>query len=173
MKIFLDLDGCIRDFSQGVFDWFNVPPFEETHYTHIIEYITRLFDISEGELWESLRSDFWAGLPKTPFADDLLKILEPYKPTILTKPCGLSASGTQRWIYKHFPEYFHGGRYVITPDKTTCANKNSLLIDDYDENCTGFIWAGGRAILVPRSYNKKRGKDPVETVKTELKKIVG
>lgn len=152
MKVFLDLDGIIRDFVQGVIDKFRL---NITHHDidrwHYFEE-----ELNIPDFWELLDDDFWANLPKTPFADRVLKIVYPYNTVILTSPTYNSAGGTQKWIRKNLPEYFDQKRYLIGPAKWACAERNSLLIDDYERNANDFLYAGGNSILFPAPWNSKR-----------------
>lgn len=150
--IFLDLDGIIRDFVQGVIDKFDL---KITHNdVNRWDYFEEELDIPD--FWERLDYDFWLQLPKTPFADKILNILELYNPVILTSPTYTSAGGTQAWIRENLPDYFNEKRYLIGPAKWACGNIDSILIDDSDSNVSKFLEAGGKAILFPAPWNAKK-----------------
>lgn len=154
MKIFLDLDGIIRDFVQGVIDKFNL---NITHQDiNEWNWFEKNMNMSASEFWEQLDYDFWVNLPKTPLADEVLELVNSFKPVILTSPTLNSAGSAQAWIRKNLPDYFDSKRYLIGPAKWACANEDSLLIDDSDRNINEFECAGGKAILFPAPWNQKR-----------------
>ena len=79
-----------------------------------------------------------------------------YLPVLLTSPGNAeSVVGKIQWIEKHLPEYKR--RYLIGPEKHFCSHRNSILIDDSDENVMKFREEGGDAILVPRMWNCNYG----------------
>ncbi len=63
------------------------------------------------------------------------------------------AAGKVDWIHAHFPEWMHRS-YAITPRKWFFAQPGSLLVDDNEKNCRLFRKNGGRALLVPRPWNR-------------------
>jgi len=150
--VFLDLDGIIRDFVQGVIDKFNL---DITHkdVTHW-DYFTK--DLNLPNFWGELDYDFWMKLKFTKEAKKVLKIVKPYKPIILTSPTYDSAGATQQWIKARLPEYFNEDRYLIGPAKWACANENAALIDDAEHNIDGFKERGGYGIMWPAPWNRAR-----------------
>jgi len=148
--VFLDMDGVIVDFDGGVHKKYGIEP--EEHRTFDYDY-NRMFGCSEQEFWSSLDHDFWVNLEFTAWAKQLLEVLEPYKPCLLTSPARGQASAKQDWIQKNLPEYFRQGRYLIGPGKRYCAKPNAILIDDYDKNIEQFTKAGGWGVLFPAPWN--------------------
>ncbi len=169
MKIFLDLDGVIVAFAEGVIKWYNLDctteDFEE--WGAIFDF----FSGSEKDFWEGLTDKFWLGLEFTKEAKQILTLVEPMKPCILTSPSHTSAGSKQQWIRENLPDYFKGGRYLIGPAKDFGAHSESLLIDDSEENIDKFRKAGGHTILVPRPWNKLRGEDILQHLKNGLDSV--
>jgi hypothetical protein len=127
--------------------------FEKTDRESFITNIKKELGLSSKEIWKRLDIDFVSKLPFTPWAKDLLRILEPYKPIILTSPSRTNATGSQLWIRKRLPNFFFEGRYLIGPYKRACADSQSILIDDYEKQVNEFRANGGHAILFPTYWN--------------------
>lgn len=164
--IFLDLDAIIRDFIQGVIDRFKLDiSHEDVTEWHFVE------KLNIPDFWEQLGFRFWVELPKTPFADEILEIVKPYRPVILTCPTPHSAGATQLWIQRNLPDYFAQGRYLIGPAKWGCAGRGKLLIDDADHNCEDFVKHGGEVILFPRPWNKNRHMNPMVWFKNRMEML--
>ncbi len=104
------------------------------------------------------RIDFWAGLPKYPWSDDLIEVClsnKNYKTMILTSPSKTALScATDKlcWISRNYPNFIK--KVIIINDKNSLAGPNRVLIDDTPKKVFGFIDNGGRLILLPQQYNK-------------------
>ena len=169
MRYFLDLDGVIIAFAEGVIKWYNLDcsPEDFKKWGAVFNF----FSGSEKVFWEGLTDKFWLGLEFTKEAKRILTLVEPLKPCILTSPSHTSAGSKQQWIKENLPDYFNDGRYLIGPAKHFGAHSESVLIDDAEENIDKFKNEGGHVILVPRPWNRLRGNDVLEHIKTELDKI--
>lgn len=156
--VMLDMDGVIADFMgaalrlhgrEGLFD---EPASKGVWDTE------KLLGISANQFWKPINAtpDFWPDLPKTAEADEIVALAESLgEVTILTAPalgdeCFL---GKRQWLRRHYPKYV--SRLAFAKEKHLYASPRHLLIDDKDSNCTKFREAGGRAILVPRSWNSE------------------
>ena len=170
MRVFLDLDGVVVDFVQGLIDWFNLDFKHEDCQNY--EDIYKFYPGTKADLWESLPDRFWAELNFTKEAVEILTFLEPLKPCILTSPVWTGAGGKQQWIRKNLPNYFDEKRYLIGPAKDYAAHKGSLLIDDAEDMVEKFQNAEGYTILVPRPWNYLRGKDVLTHIKNSLYTIL-
>ena len=162
MQWFLDLDGVIVDFIAGIIDFWNL---KCTH--NDIKTWGGLYDYFEGteeEFWSPLPESFWENLDFTPEGADIINLLAPHKPTILTAPPWTGASGKQKWIQKNLPEYFDHGRYLIGPGKDAVAHPGAILIDDADHNIDAWVAKGGQGILVPRPWNRNRNQNTLDWV---------
>ena len=100
--VFLDLDGVIRDFVQGVIEKFDLDITHED--VNNWNYFTK--DLKLPNFWAELDYDFWLKLKFTKDAERILEIVKPYKPILLTSPTYDSAGATQQWIRSCLPEYF-------------------------------------------------------------------
>lgn len=171
-QIFLDLDGIIRDFIAGCIDLFEL---DITHndvkgWGAIGDIVCHERGLSVEDFWESMKPDFFEFLPRTEYAETVLNITRQLNPTILTAPTLNSAGPTQRWIRRELPNFFDKKKYLIGPDKSSCAHRESLLIDDSDKNCTDFVKNGGDAIVFPCPWNKigRITKNPIVYLIKEL-----
>ena len=171
LRVFLDLDGVIIDFAQGCIDWYNLDctPEDFLHWGAIFKY----FNGNESEFWDGLTHKFWLGLKFTKEAKRILTLVDPLKPCLLTSPPWHGAGGKQDWIQNEMPDYFKDGRYLIGPAKHYAAWKESVLIDDSEDNIEKFKDAGGHAIMVPRPWNNLRGKDVLKHIKNGLNVVKG
>ena len=169
-KIFLDLDGVIRDWCGGIFKMFDCPPVKIEHWNDMTKYVCTLYGISEEYFWDKQDYNFWYGLKMYPYAQDILDLLPIEKTCILTSPTLTSAGGTQRWIESKLPILFKKKQYLIGPAKHFCASSDALLIDDNDLHVETFRKAGGHAILFSQPWNENRlFKDKkIETLRHEL-----
>lgn len=165
MIAFIDMDGVLANF-QG-------PAFR----VHGIEYDTYPVEcgwdivwacnvlkpgcgMTAAKFWKGLEGkSFWAGLPKTWLCDRLiyeLKRLVGYKNMCILSSCNVegSADGKKAWIREHLPKELWSNCLYGSGAKSFCARPDAILIDDYDLNVDEFRAAGGRAVLVPRPWNR-------------------
>ena len=166
-RIFLDLDGVIRDWDGGVYKLFEMEHQTPTDWGHVSRTICKEYGISERYFWEKQTANFWIGLKMLPGAGTILSLLPIDKTCILTSPTLNNAGFSQQWIRNNLPEYFNSKQYLIGPTKQFCAASDTLLIDDSDTNVEKFRKAGGNAILYPQPWNKN--KDLIERRVDNLK----
>lgn len=178
-KIYLDIDGVLANFIQGIAKLF------ERDYEELISSwiegshkIEDMLKVSRGTFYRKLDGageQFWANLELFPHSMDLFKHCKRIAPTyLLTKPSNhpSSSSGKVEWINKHFGYGFN--KYVLAPDKTVCSRPDVVLIDDYEFNIKSFKLDGGKTILFPSITNSryKERHDCFQIVKNELKELL-
>ena len=161
-RIFLDLDGVVRDWCEGARLKFEIdfPNEQVTCWNWVTRLVTSYNKITEREFWDSQDEDFWVGLQKTEDADRIISMCEtkcPGEVYILTSPTLNNAGWSQRWIRENMPSYFHAKKYLIGPPKYVCANPTSLLIDDKEDNINSWHDAGGVCFLYPQPWNRCSG----------------
>lgn len=175
-RIYLDLDGVIRDFEAGVEKKFNVKFKHDDIQDFRLNFnkVKEKTGLTTSQVWAEMDIDFVRSLPFTPWAKRLLTALEPYKPIILTSPSRTNATGSQHWIRTRLPHYFYEGRYLIGPCKRACANPLSILIDDWSRHTKEFEENGGYGILFPTWQNENRQyiDKPLEYFSKCFKKIM-
>jgi len=158
MKIFLDLDGVLRDWISGIYKLFDCEPIKNIGWSTLPDYVCKEYNISKSVFWERQNYYFWANLNPLPYMHQILDLLPRERTCILTSPTLNSAGGTQAWIRKYLPRFFDRKQYLIGPAKQFCASYASLLIDDNDEHVEKFRKYGGSAILFPQPWNKNSNK---------------
>ena len=123
-RLFLDADGVLADFDEGVRQLLGVYPadYEKAH--------------GRGSFWKRLAQadNFYASLPETIDARLLFDGVKHLKPTILTGlPLGNWAAGQKvEWAARNFP-----GVPIITcmaRDKHKHMNRGDVLVDDREKH---------------------------------------
>ena len=157
MKVFLDLDGVLVNFGEGIYRAFN----KEYNYPGLPRewFWYRDWGVNDAEFDSVCDRQFFASLR---WMHDGVPILAAVKEKfgadniyLLTTPMNNpgSWSGKIDWVLRHLPEYRK--RLILTQvPKSLFVGPNAILIDDKDENIEEFVAAGGQGILVPRPWNK-------------------
>lgn len=124
-------------------------------------------------------SDFYTNLKWTQDGKEILNLIEnkfgKQNCYILSAP-GFNPydySGKAKWVINNIPDYVYGKRFILNSNKSIEAGENRVLVDDKDSNISDFIDAGGKGILVARSWNTKYGLsgNTLENFKQELNKL--
>ena len=114
------------------------------------------FDISQEEFWQTIETNeyFWFNMTPFPWAKGLYDLLSEFAPVTIASSPSLNPRcipDKLEWLSKHLGVksdscMFGGRKYLM-------AKPDTLLIDDYPKNVEKFIEAGGKAVLVPSSWN--------------------
>jgi hypothetical protein len=153
---YLDLDGVLVDFVRGAFALHG----KEIPYPEVRWDFDKQLGIPPEVFWGKMGKDFWEDLPWTQEGPDLIKALETIfgsdNIVLMTSPVGTpgGVEGKVNWIRRELPGYSR--RFFIGPPKHMLAGPGKLLVDDHDENIDKFCAAGGKAIMVPRPWNRRR-----------------
>jgi len=176
--VFLDMDGVICNFRKGVHDRFD----------KFYDYATLSKKWTFWDDWPDVTLEmvnnvcnafFWANLEWTEDGRDILtaiwQIFNSKDIYLLTDPVigHETETGKMIWIDGWLPEYLK--RTIITQaPKHLLARPDTLLIDDKNENVDGFREADGKALLVPRPWNRAhlQADRTVEVVKEFLERII-
>jgi len=166
MKVFLDMDGVIVDFLKGLHKSLDAPySYKDYLYEkgkwNMLTDIRGFNDIPVTfEQYNGCCTDvFWRNLEWIHDGHFILNaVTEKFGANniyLLTTPMPNLGSwtGKARWVNKNLP-YYSKRLIISTASKSLLAGSDTLLIDDKDENVDEFRAAGGRAILVPRPWNK-------------------
>jgi len=164
-RIFLDIDGVVCDFIRPAFafhgcgEHFVYPDvgWDCVKACNILRARRRMPELSGNEFWNAFDYDFWANLPLFPRACEFVKFLGAHSDLYFATSVTLNpmyTAGRVAWIQKHFPTM--NRRFFIGAKKALFAQPGSILIDDCDANCEAFEAHGGKAILMPRPWNKGR-----------------
>lgn len=178
MKVFLDMDGVVADFTSGMCVAFNIP-FTNHPYSmpyglwDYVEYVEKYHGIP----WDQVKQvcsdpSFWAELPELPGAVTLFANLQKYDMRFLTTPTGdprAVFSGKREWLEDRDWVAPHDKQMILLESgetKEQYAAPDIVLLDDQDKNVQDFRHGGGLAILVPRPWNNRhrecRGCDQFE-----------
>lgn len=157
---FLDMDGLLVDFVQGMCEIHNRPsPYLDKSNWGKFDDIADLMGMSRTEFWAIAEEEFWANLPWTVEGKDIYALAAGLFPleqlTILSSPSWNLGSlpGKIRWLREHIPDLSR--RFIFAPNKYYIAGPGKLLIDDNDINCEMWEKAGGTAFLYPRPWNSR------------------
>lgn len=159
--LFFDLDGVLADFVRGAL----------AHHGKSLQMADVRWDFPQQvgfggtwapEFWEPLGETFWAGLDTLRDGFELLgaaeRLVGADRIGLLSSPCDTRgcAEGKRAWVARHMPDYRK--RLFLGSAKELFAAPGKVLVDDHDPNCDRFAAWGGRAILVPRPWNARRGE---------------
>jgi 5'(3')-deoxyribonucleotidase len=176
MKIYLDMDGVVADFTAGLCAAFNIPftnhPYSMPHgLWDYVEYVKKHYGVPWDQVKQACSDpSFWTELPALPKADRLYNYLSTrHDVQFLTTPTGDPTSvfgGKRRWLEKRGWVMPHDKRMILLEKgetKEQYARPDTVLLDDQDKNVQEFRHGGGLAILVPRPWNNRhrecRGND--------------
>ena len=159
-RAFLDMDGVLVDFIQGMIDVHNLgKTIDELYFDYPGEWdVTKILKMAAPAFWKPINEEFWAKLEWMPDGERLLKIVEDRfgreNVCLLTSPCANYGcyDGKMRWIERHLPKHYKR-HLMVGGMKHLCASQNVVLIDDSDANIDKFRDHGGHGILVPRIWN--------------------
>lgn len=174
LKIFLDLDGVLVNWSGGVCKLKNIDPYspeakakleKDTFLEGSVFGTTE--DINDAVM--SAGYDFWMNLELLPWAHALVNMCRKYGEVYFLTAPGLFHAGAHAkldYIWKHFDSR----NYILTKHKYLCANEHCILIDDMKKNIRQWTEAGGIPFLWTNQW--KMMADP-ELVKKEFDLLQG
>jgi len=150
MRIFLDVDGVLADWVDGVRLAAGIEPSTWDTVGHGL-----LPTQNQAKIDAAMSTrEFWVGLVRYPWADELFQTCQRHGEVIFcTQPFDSPEclAGKYQWLSNHFGATMDN--IVFTRKKWRLANPQSLLIDDNKENCDRFQYAGGHSILFPQPWN--------------------
>jgi hypothetical protein len=169
-SFFLDLDGVICNLLGGIEIKMGIKLDRSKGSINFMKQ-----GISKEEFWNSMSVEDWATLPKTEDADEILRLVEKYKPVILSANTEYGTAnciaGKLEWLKRNVPDYYREDRWFFGKKKYKLAHPNAVLIDDYEYNTDSWTKMGGISILVPRPWNKygKLGLDTKIYIANQLR----
>jgi 5'(3')-deoxyribonucleotidase len=177
MRIFLDMDGTITNFIGHFLRWFEI----EGYHHNDISYYDHCFEIApltKSYYWDEMDDvNFWFRIDPYPWFMGLIDIIRKYDRdyTVLTSMHpnrGKAIKGKYLWLKKYLPLVIENGRYAFAINKQWFAHQDAVLIDDYEEHIDNFIWKGGKGILWPMPWNRRRDLYPVKNVEKFIKEEI-
>lgn len=154
---YLDMDGVLVDFVSGSLRYHGKHlPMSEVRWEFPKQ--VGFSGTWAAEFWDKLDFDFWANLEWTPEGRDLLWVVEQKfgdNVILMTSPCDTpgSVEGKIAWIKNNLPKYRR--KFMVGPAKHLTAGPGKVLVDDHEGNTDKFVEHGGRAVLVPRPWNRR------------------
>ncbi len=186
MNIFLDLDGVLVGFIDGLCRRFDKPnPYEQDSALGRWN-CYELMGLTGAEVAEALDDpDFWRQLEYLPDAPGIvlacIEAAGPRNVWLLSDTSGFAgaARGKADWVREHLtvvPLYLFHPIPHDSPGagKARLAKPDTVLVDDSDLNVAAYRKAGGLAILVPRLWNSRHAEAhrAAEITKGELANII-
>lgn len=178
MRCLLDMDGVLVNFVKGACRAHRrMNPYADSA-NHGIWDMAQIWGISPAEFLEPFTEEWWENLEPTAEMGHIVKRLEAKfgqkNICILSSPSGneYSMPAKLRWIRKHLPAYKR--QYLFGPCKEFCGDTpRHVLIDDYDKNVINFDQSMGRAILLPRLWNRRHydAQHPLKILDRDLAMI--
>jgi len=171
MKYLIDLDEVVVDCNSQIFKHYGVEG-------KVGEW-EQITGVTDEEIHAYIGNhDFWANLPKMPWADDLIELINSTTDqwSFLSYPTKYygSWSGKAEWVDKNYPQHFD--RLMLSRQKYRSASRQHCLIDDRKCNCEKFERAGGTVIPFPSinghyTWSSSYLTDPVKYVKSCINRI--
>jgi hypothetical protein len=159
--ILLDVDGVLADTVGALVAYHDDRDPDVRGWWPRGEYsIEKVLGLTAAELWGPCGRGFWATLPMTSHALELIELCRSWPGGFMlaTSPlsgehAGPCVAGKLAWIQRHFGEGFRD--YMIGSNKHVMArHPGAILIDDFEGNVDKFNDHGGRGILFPAPWNK-------------------
>jgi len=173
MKVYLDMDGVVADFSRGAARKLRKPwPYDDVKNLGDAGWdLIKLWGLKTPEnLFGSMDQKFWESLDTTKEASSVVATLTSAfgveNICFLSAPCNTKgcAEGKRNWAHKYFPDIplllAMPSAFGRDAPKHMLAGPDTLLIDDYTVNTDNFTGSGGKAFLFPRPWNNKFAEEP-------------
>lgn len=156
MRIFLDLDGVLINWSKGVCDLLKIDPYDPENYKILTsdQWLEGGKFGSSSDVEEAVQLagySFWEKLEIHPWAFDLINLCKSKGDLyFLTSASTFSVAAHAKidFILRHFKST----KYIITSYKYTCASPNHFLIDDMLFNIKKWNEEGGRSFHFPNQW---------------------
>lgn len=172
-KCLIDMDGVLTNWIDGVCKYANIDnPYDNPENYGIPRMNnTKNCSINNRQIYKIMDDyDFWYNLKLLKHSKCIIntafKVFGKDNVSILSKPSLSSNSLTGKfdWLKKHFPEMLN--KFIFGMDKSFCARKHNILLDDLPENTEAFTNAGGISFLMP-AINNERHEEYLELLKSD------
>jgi len=120
--------------------------------------LQEVFEESVGDFWCSWRnSEDWEYLPKMPWADELMNMVDAIGNVyLLTSPprgAPEGITGTYNWVKRHYPSYERKCIFCPTEEKyLLCSSPEDVVIDDSPKVWDSWEALGGRIVRIPSLF---------------------
>jgi 5'(3')-deoxyribonucleotidase len=175
MKIFLDLDGVLVNWSGGLCKLMGIDPMCP-EAQKILKMDKAICGWKFGSI-EDVNNrvneagyDFWYNLELTPWAYNLIHLCEQYAPLYyLTSPGPFNASGHAKLDY--IEKHFRSTNSIITKHKEVCAGTKYILIDDLKRNIDQWEHNNGIGFHWPCQWELRQDPKLLDKTLVDLEKL--
>jgi 5'(3')-deoxyribonucleotidase len=171
MKYYIDMDEVIVDLNTSVFAFYGISP--------TIGEWEQVPNRTPEQILDDIDCfEFWRDLPKMPWADELIELVNSTSDKWIFLSCPTpnpeSWAGKAAWIKIHFPQYL--SRLTLVRDKWRIASHQSCLIDDRKHHIDLFAKNGGHTIPFPSKngqfpWSEEQMKNPVDYVRKCINRV--
>lgn len=138
MKIFLDLDGVLVNWSGGLCNLLGIDPLcEEAQKIMRADYMIQGWkfgspkDVDDAVI--AAGYDFWINLELTSWAHRLVELCKKYGEVYFLTSPGVFHAGAHAKL-DYIRDNFDSKNYILTKHKYLCSKKDCILIDDMKKN---------------------------------------
>ena len=175
-RIWVDMDGVVVDLIGGLCKSHGIPNPYLAPKNYGKNTVHEVLKSSHDAIWNVTEStDFWRKLEFTDDGAEFLALAEAHvgfeNVGLMSSPRAHPASATGKiwWTRDNLREYETS--LVIGDKKDKAAYYGSLLLDDSYYQVSNFIKAGGKALLVPRPWNRLYWiRNPIDWVTHAIEK---
>lgn len=177
MRIFLDLDGVLANFTKAACAQLGEP----YPSNYVFEDYSWLFDkYGDAKCYSKLRGHlYWETLELYPWAHELVEIVKESNPDewmFLTKPMAdpFCFSGKYSFVKKHFPKYANKLTIISGRKDSFVRDERDILIDDYTKNINLWEQAGGSTFFwkeISDDFDKTLVDERLKSLKEKLQSV--
>lgn len=161
IQILLDMDGVLVDFMSGAIKALNKAYHKditlEQYATEFGKWGTYdYYGISKKEFWQAIENvlGFWLDLQPIPWYKELYNYLSSKGDvTITTAPSKSNSCVVQKYRWLEYYLNIKKEDVIMINKKQLLVAPGNILIDDSPDNVDRFSSVGGKAILVPSTWN--------------------
>jgi 5'(3')-deoxyribonucleotidase len=164
------MDGVLSDFVGAVLDLHSMLGYDIVDTVDVTSSLEESLEITVEEMWRNIGNVkyFWRDLKLTRYAHDIYwracAVVGTDSVFISTSPseCPACASDKFEWCKRHLDVPHRN--IMVGSSKHLMANPNHLLIDDTERNIERFEAEGGKGLLYPAPWNRRRNEYQTYTI---------
>lgn len=159
--VLIEMEDILCETSKEAARGLNLPSADNPAIAHNGE-LSETTSKNVEKFFEEQPASFWENMEPSNDLKEIRALLTGKKVKVITRPYNLveSQDGKKRWLDKHFPE----ANLVFTRSKHVFANEQTALIDCRPAAIQAFKRFGGKAVLVPKPWQKNFKPRPLHEV---------